>query len=105
VLLPSLDPTTMGWKERDWYLPSPDPAADGLFDRNGNAGATVWVDGRVVGAWGQRPHGEVVARLLVDVGAEQEALVAAEAERATAWLDATVVRARFPSPIQRELSG
>lgn len=105
ALLPSLDPTTMGWKQRDWYLPSPDPAADGLFDRNGNAGATVWADGRVVGAWGQRPGGEVVTRLLVDVGAEVEALVEAEAERVTAWLDGTVVRARFPSPLQRELSG
>ena len=29
-------PTTMGWKERDWYLGAHGPA---LFDRNGNAGS------------------------------------------------------------------
>ena len=34
AFLPSLDPTIMGWKERDWYLG--DHAA-ALFDRNGNA--------------------------------------------------------------------
>ena len=54
--LPSLDPTTMGWKQRGWYLPE---AAADAFDRNGNAGATLWVDGRVVGAWAQRPDGRV----------------------------------------------
>ena len=36
-VLPSLDPTTMGWKQRDWYLPA---AAADAFDRNGNAGPT-----------------------------------------------------------------
>ena len=51
ALLPSLDPTTMGWKERDWYLGDHGPA---LFDRSGNAGPTVWVNGRIVGGWAQR---------------------------------------------------
>ena len=35
---PGLDPTTMGWKERDWYLGDHGAA---LFDRNGNAGPTI----------------------------------------------------------------
>ena len=35
ALLPVLDPTVMGWKERDFYLGGHGPA---LFDRNGNAG-------------------------------------------------------------------
>ena len=30
ALLPSLDPTTMGWKERDFYL---GPHAEHIFDR------------------------------------------------------------------------
>ena len=51
ALLPSLDPTTMGWQQRAWYLGDHGPA---LFDRNGNAGPTVWVDGRIVGGWSQR---------------------------------------------------
>nr|WP_269778621.1 winged helix DNA-binding domain-containing protein [Microlunatus antarcticus] len=55
--LPSLDPTTMGWKQRDWYLPE---AAADAFDRNGNAGPTLWVDGRVVGAWAQAGDGRML---------------------------------------------
>ena len=31
-----------------------DPHRGPLFDRNGNAGPTVWVGGRAVGAWSQR---------------------------------------------------
>ncbi len=37
ALLPPLDPTTMGWKERDWYLGS---YKEQLFDTAGNAGPT-----------------------------------------------------------------
>src|SRR5699024_5526773 len=51
ALLPTLDPTTMGWRQRGFYL---DPAATPyLFDTNGNAGTTAWWQGRVVGAWVQ----------------------------------------------------
>jgi hypothetical protein len=66
ALLPGLDPTPMGWKARAWYL---GPHGEVLFDSNGNAGPTVWVDGRVVGAWAQRPDGRVVYRLLEQVEA------------------------------------
>src|SRR5690606_16113284 len=67
ALLPSLDSTVMGWKERDWYI---GPHAGLLFDTAGNAGPTAWVDGRVVGGWGLR-GAEVVLQLLEDVGAEE----------------------------------
>ena len=79
ALLPALDPTPMGWSGRDWYIP-PEPAP-ALFDRTGNIGPSVWCDGRVVGGWAQRPDGEVVFRLLEDIGAEQTAAVQAEAAR------------------------
>ena len=48
ALLPALDPTVMGWAGpgRGWFLGVHGPA---LFDRSGNAGPTVWWDGRVVG--------------------------------------------------------
>jgi hypothetical protein len=36
----------MGWKDRGWYL-GPHRAA--LFDGAGNAGPTMWVEGRIVG--------------------------------------------------------
>lgn len=101
ALLPALDPTTMGWTGRDWYLGEHRAA---LFDGTGNAGPTVWCDGRVVGGWGQRPDGEVAVRLLEDVGAEAESAVAAEAARLTAWLRPVRVTPRFRTPLERELS-
>jgi hypothetical protein len=101
ALLPTLDPTTMGWKERDWYLGE---HASVLFDRNGNAGPTVWWDGRVVGGWAQRKDGEVVFRLLEDVGGEAEQAVAAEAERLAAWLGDIRVAPGFLPPFQRGLA-
>src|SRR4029079_15089791 len=61
ALLPGLDPTVMGWKERDWYL---GPHSARLFARTGTAGPTVWADGRIVGGWGQRRDGVVEAELL-----------------------------------------
>ena len=68
--LPSLDPTTMGWKQRGWYLP--EPAAD-AFDRNGNAGPTLWVDGRVVGAWAQGSDGRMLTYYFERVAAARRA--------------------------------
>lgn len=101
ALLPSLDPTTMGWQQRAWYLGDHGKT---LFDTNGNAGPTVWCDGRVVGGWAQRKTGEVVFRLLDDVGRDAGAAIEAEAARLTAWLGDMRVTPRFPTPLQKELA-
>jgi len=101
TFLPALDPSVMGWKERSWYLGDHGPA---LFDRSGNAGPTVWWDGRVVGGWAQRKSGEVVFRLLEDVGAEVTARADAEAARLQARIGAVRVTPRFRTPLERELS-
>ena len=61
-----LDPTVMGWKERDFYL---GPHGPTLFDTNGNAGTTAWWDGRIVGCWVQDADGVVRVDLLEDVPA------------------------------------
>lgn len=102
-LLPSLDPTTMGWKERSWYLGELGPQ---LFDRNGNAGPTIWCSGRIVGGWAHRSTGEVATRLLVDIGRDGIAAVEEESARLQAWLDASgaIVKPRFPTPLQQQLS-
>lgn len=102
ALLPSLDPTTMGWFERDWYL---GPYKQQLFDTNGNAGPTAWWDGRIVGGWRQGDAGEVRLQLLEDVGEEGGRALAAEAERLTAWLDGKRVLPRFPSPLSKQIAG
>jgi hypothetical protein len=101
ALLPALDPTAMGWKGRDWYLGPHRPA---LFDRNGNVGPTVWCDGRIVGGWAQRRDGEVVHRLLEDVGAERATAVADAARRLTVWLGEARLIPRFRTPLERELA-
>jgi hypothetical protein len=102
ALLPSLDPTIMGWNEREWYLGEHRAA---LFDNVGNAGPTIWVDGRAVGAWGQRKGGEIVTELLEDVGRERAAEVEAEAERLQARLGDIVVSFRFTSALGKRLVG
>jgi len=101
ALLPTLDPTTMGWKERDWYLGE---HASLLFDSNGNAGPTVWWGGRVVGGWSQRRDGEIVFRLLEDVGRDAVWAVEAEAARVAAWLGDVRFSPGFLPPFQRELA-
>jgi Winged helix DNA-binding domain len=100
ALLPSLDPTTMGWAGRDFYLGPHRPI---LFDRNGNAGPAIWWDGRVVGGWAQRKTGEVVLRLLEDVGADATAAIEAEAARLADWLGPVRITPRFRTPLEREL--
>jgi hypothetical protein len=101
TFLPGLDPTPMGWKERGFYLGELAPR---LFDRNGNVGPTVWVDGHIVGGWSQRADGEVVHRLLVDVGRDATRRIAAEAAALTAWMDGVATVARFRTPLDQELS-
>ncbi len=101
ALLPVLDPTTMGWKGRDFYLECADRPY--LFDGNGNAGTTAWWNGRVVGCWVQEPDAtvRVVARRALGTDAEQA--LAAEAERLTAWLGGTIVTSVYASAQQRGL--
>jgi Winged helix DNA-binding domain len=102
ALLPALDPTPMGWKERDWFLPG---EWQSLYDSNGNIGPTIWWQGRVVGGWAVSPEGRVVARLLEDVGAEGRHAVDGAVEELQPRLEGATVRASFPTPLERELRG
>lgn len=101
ALLPALDPTPMGWRSREWFL---GPHAPALFDTNGNIGPTIWVDGRIVGGWAQRADGEIVWRLLEDVGADAKALIETEVERTAAWYGEVRAIPRFRTPLERELT-
>lgn len=95
ALLPVLDPTVMGWKSRAFYLP---PAhVRQLFDSNGNAGTTAWVDGRVVGCWVQDDSGVVDVRLLERVSRGATKALADEAARLTDWLGGVKVGTVYPS--------
>ncbi len=91
----------MGWKQRAWYLGD---YASELFDRNGNAGPTVWANGRVVGGWGQTSEGEVVVELLDRVDARTRKTIDAERDRLRDWLGDVRIRTRFPTPIEKRLA-
>ncbi|WP_197379579.1 winged helix DNA-binding domain-containing protein [Mycolicibacterium mengxianglii] len=101
ALLPSLDVTTMGWLERDWYLGG---HRSQVFDTNGNAGPTVWCDGRVIGAWAHDADGRVCLQLLEDPGASARKALDRKALELTEWLDGTKISPRFPSPLSKTLA-
>jgi hypothetical protein len=98
ALLPALDPTTMGWKGRDFYLGDLAPR---LFDANGNGGPTAWWDGRIVGGWTQDPGGAVLVVPALALPRAARRALAAEAERLSAWLDGDIVRSTYQSPLVR----
>jgi hypothetical protein len=102
ALLPGLDATTMGWKERAWYV---GPDAKDLFDRNGNAGPTVWANGRAIGAWGQTDAGEIVTKLLTRADARTRAMLDSERERLRLSLGDVRIRTRFGTALERSLAG
>jgi hypothetical protein len=101
ALLPGLDPSTMGWKQRGFQL---DPAhVPLLFDRNGNGGHTIWVDGRIVGGWTQRVDGTIAVRVLEDIGAERSAEVDDAAHELEELLGDVRFTPRFPAPLHTQL--
>jgi hypothetical protein len=101
TLLPALDPTMMGWANRNFFL---GPHRSALFDRNGNAGPTVWWDGRVVGGWAQRSDGSLVYRLLEDIGRKGTGAIEAAVADLQAWLGPVRFIPRFRTPLEQELT-
>ncbi len=97
ALLPALDPTPMGWKERDFYL---DPVfASSIYDRAGNAGTTAWWDGRIVGAYRQREDGTVETVLRAGTPRAARTALDAQARRLQEWLGGERVNFLYKSPI------
>ena len=104
TLLPALDPTPMGWKERDWFLPAEETSRQSLYDAYGNIGPTVWWAGEVVGGWAVRADGSVATRLLTDRGGAAARAVQEAAEALLPRLQGTVVVPSFRTPLERELA-
>jgi hypothetical protein len=105
ALLPPLDPTPMGWAERDWFLGG---YRSELFDRSGNIGPTVWCCRRVVGGWAQRRGGEndgvIVYRLFEDIGSEMTAAMESAVERLATLYGSVRATPRFRTPLERQLT-
>jgi len=104
ALLPTLDPTSMGWKQRDFYL-DPDDVPY-LVDRAGNIGTTAWWNGRVVGCWVQDDDARVtvVVRNPEKLPAAALRALEAQADRLTDWLDGVVVNTVYASPQMKGLA-
>jgi hypothetical protein len=90
----------MGWKGRGWYLPAPAAQA---FDRMGNAGPTIWVDGRVVGVWDQLPDGRIGMHLFEDVPEKRQSDIARRTGEVAEMIGDTRFTVRFPSPVSTAL--
>ncbi|WP_068278522.1 winged helix DNA-binding domain-containing protein [Aldersonia kunmingensis] len=100
ALLPTLDPTPMGWKQRDWYLPED---ITPLFDRNGNIGPTIWWGGEVIGGWAVRPDASIAFQLLEDRGKAAQRAVADAAEALSPRLEGRAVVPTFVTPLEKQL--
>ncbi|GAC70592.1 winged helix DNA-binding domain-containing protein [Gordonia soli] len=97
-LLPELDPTTMGHKQRDFYL-----GAHGahVFDSNGNGGQTAWWDGRIVGGWRQLTGGEIELHLLESVPASAQRDLRRRADALAEWLGEVRPSPGYPAPFMK----
>ncbi|GAA3027590.1 winged helix DNA-binding domain-containing protein [Gordonia defluvii] len=104
TLLPELDPTTMGHKQRGFFLGETEKL---LFDRNGNGGTTAWWRGQVVGGWLPRPAGDArgpgIELVLCDkVPARVERALRARGDELARWCaPAPVPRGLYLGPAQK----
>ena len=102
AVLPGLDPTIMGWKQRDWYLPS---TSVEVFDSAGNGGPSLWVDGRVVGAWAQTRDGTIHTHYFERVAAARRREIDQRINELKSWIGDTRFTVRFPGEIHARLLG
>jgi hypothetical protein len=99
--LPALDPFIMGYRDRRRFLT---PQHQGkIFDRAGNAVPTVWANGRVVGAWGQRTSGDVVYGLFEPVGGDEGALIEEQRHHLQGFLQGEYIPSRMHTSFTRGL--
>jgi hypothetical protein len=101
TLLPALDPTPMGWKQRDWLFGIPQHH---VFDNRGNIGPTLWWDGEIIGSWAVTSAGQVRTAVLADRGAAARSAVQDVAARLEARLQGTAITPAIRIPVERELA-
>lgn len=101
ALLPTLDPTPMGWHRREWFMGVP---GDQLYDNRGNLGPTVWWNGEVIGGWGVTSAGEVRVALLADRGREAAGAVDRAAASIQDRIGGVGVTPSIRTPLERGLA-
>ena len=101
TLLPALDPTPMGWKNREWFL-GIDTSL--VFDRAGNIGPTLWWDGEIIGSWTVAPNGDLRTKVVADRGAEAKAAIERTASQLHARLNGAAVTPAIRTPLEQALA-
>ncbi|MHC3001789.1 winged helix DNA-binding domain-containing protein [Gordonia metallireducens] len=99
VLLPELDPTTMGFKERGFYLGDHGPE---VFDSVGNGGQTAWWGGRIVGGWYRRDDNSIAIHPLEALPADARRKLDVRAEELAAWLGDGSMKIGYAAPYMRK---
>lgn len=99
ALLPELDPTLMGHKQRGFYVGEHTPK---IFDSNGNGGQSAWWGGQVVGGWRYRDDRSVEVKLWASLPASARARFDQRAEELGEWLGDTRPLGGYPAPFMRE---
>lgn len=93
ALLPALDPTTMGWRGRNFHV---DPAtAAQLYDRAGNGLPTAWWNGHIVGGWAQHDDRHIILLPRTDLSPTATAALQHQAEQLTQRLEGQPLRTTF----------
>ena len=100
TLLPALDPTPMGWKNRDWFLGIDSSL---VFDRDGNIGPTLWWDGEIIGSWAVAPNGDLRTKVVADRGAEARVAIGRAASQLHARLNGAPVTPAIRTPLEQAL--
>lgn len=101
ALLPTLDPTPMGWKTRNWFL---DIDPHHVFDSGGNIGPTLWWNGEIVGSWTITSDGELRWKVIADRGAEAHNAIEHAASHLHRRLHGAVVTPAIRAPLERALN-
>ncbi len=99
--LPGLDPYIMGYRDRRRYLATEHEVH--VLTRDGNAVPTVWVNGQVVGVWGQRRDGSLVYDLFGPVSPGEGVLLTEEAAWLQRFLDGEYLAPRYHTAFSRSL--
>jgi uncharacterized Fe-S cluster-containing protein len=99
--LPGLDPYIMGYRNRNRFLPAEHAAK--VIDRSGNVVATVWVNGAVVGVWGQQKDASVAVKLFAPVATEISDRIAAVAAELRDFFAGEHVPPRYCTKFLKEI--
>src|SRR4029453_13658717 len=85
-----------------WYLPT---TSSEVFDRAGNGGPSLWVDGRVVGAWAQTKDGPIHPHFFGGGATARQRQIDKRINELKSWIGDTRFTVRFPGDIHARLLG